>query len=66
MISKDFLDWFDDKTQVIIALLILGMLLVWHPDAASAVDNIVSGLLGVAVGKGWQRISNGNGSSPSG
>ena len=49
----NWFEWLDDKTQVIIAVTFLGVLLmVTMPDVASDhFDAIVSGLFGVAIGK---------------
>ena len=49
----NWFEWLDDKTQVIIAVTFLGVLLVVAlPDVASGhIDAIVSGLFGVAIGK---------------
>jgi len=42
----------DDKVQVIWALLLIALFAMFKlPDAAMTVNSIVSGLLGVAVGK---------------
>ena len=43
----------DDKTQVIIALTIISIMAMWafKADSINLINNIVSGLLGVAVGR---------------
>lgn len=48
--------WFDDKTQVIGALTLIALVAVWQHSAiqnpvAVLLGNIVSGLLGVAIGR---------------
>ena len=44
----------DDKITVVISLTVIAVLLVWtnHPAATEAVNLIIAGLLGAAVGKG--------------
>ena len=42
----------DDKSMVIIAVVVLGLISMWKLDSADQViTNIVTGLFGVAVGK---------------
>lgn len=43
----------DDKTQVIMALTIIACVSMWcfGADSLTVVSNVVSGLLGVAVGR---------------
>jgi len=54
---------FDDKIQVIWALLILGLFSMWLiNDPTTIVSSIISGMLGVAVGKGVTNDKNTNGS----
>lgn len=46
---------YDDKDLVIISLLIIATLLIWSDVPQSSINiinNIISGLLGLAVGKG--------------
>lgn len=45
-------DLFDDKLHVIWALTLIAMVAMWRlPQSSQVVSNVVSGLLGVAVGK---------------
>ena len=50
---NNWLDWLDDKTQVIMALFILAIVMVFvTPEIAKAeMKVIIGGLLGVAIGK---------------
>jgi hypothetical protein len=53
------MNWFDDdKNLVIIAVLILGMALIFvdnlGAEQSSIINSIVSGLFGIAVGRGMK------------
>lgn len=49
---KNIPDLFDDKLHVIWALTLIAMVAMWRlPDSVQVVSNVVSGLLGVAVGR---------------
>jgi hydrogenase/urease accessory protein HupE len=48
-----FLDWLDDKTQVIIALLALAIIMLWRmpTEAGQYVNAIIGALAGMVVGE---------------
>ena len=59
-------EWLDDKSQVIASLLIIAILCIFFQigdNAAPIISNIISGLLGVAIGRALPR-TNGNGNPP--
>jgi len=65
---KEMLDsfyaWCDDKTQVIFVLAVFGTFnFFWSPQSEQIMGNIVSGLLGVALGRALEK-QNGNTNIP--
>jgi len=49
-----FPEWFDDKSQVILALFVIAVLCILEPPDESVVNivnNIISGMLGLALGR---------------
>lgn len=59
---KILTEWLDDKSQVIAALLIIAILCIFfqiNDNAAPIISNIISGLLGVAIGRALPK-TNGN------
>jgi len=52
-----FLYWLDDKTLVIITILVFGLvaILTKHEGALILIEKLSYGLLGMAVGKGMKK-----------
>jgi hypothetical protein len=64
---KEFYEWFDDKSQALFGIVVLCVVFsgrVTNPVAV-IVGNVVSGLLGVAIGRALPR-TNGTGAGGSG
>ena len=64
---KVITEWLDDKSQVIAALFVIAILVILFnsnitDQVSSILSNIISGLLGVAIGRALPK-TNGNGNT---
>lgn len=55
-LMKDFYEWFDDKTKVIAAVLIVTLVAMWKMPTAVDLAPVYTGLFGIVTGYALGRL----------